>query len=312
MCGELWLAHRRWAGDGGSSPRVRGTRIRYSCGSEYPRFIPACAGNSRVCQWIECHCTGSSPRVRGTRAAGLDRQFRVRFIPACAGNSWTSWTTSMSSTVHPRVCGELVAVTDTGASRCGSSPRVRGTPRCRRLLWESGRFIPACAGNSSLSCPPLSIVSGSSPRVRGTRPQQAQDSESERFIPACAGNSGFLSLLILEPPVHPRVCGELVRLVDVNMRTFGSSPRVRGTQPTLPGMAVELAVHPRVCGELHVLSSLTLAVSGSSPRVRGTPGNKSQVDVRVRFIPACAGNSLVVRPQPARGRGSSPRVRGTR
>ena len=72
-----------------------------------PRFIPACAGNSkisaidaaggavhpRVCgeQMLlsspASTRAGSSPRVRGTATGGEDAIVVHRFIPACAGNS---------------------------------------------------------------------------------------------------------------------------------------------------------------------------------------------------------------------------------
>jgi len=86
VCGER-AVNSAIAGLGhGSSPRVRGTRIRSCRRSFQPRFIPACAGNamksspptagkpvhprvcgerSRVNAILVAH-NGSSPRVRGT------------------------------------------------------------------------------------------------------------------------------------------------------------------------------------------------------------------------------------------------------
>ena len=110
----------------GSSPRVRGTGPGSDRSEGRHRFIPACAGNSRVRTSGFVHSkvhprvcgeqsedrsdcfrhAGSSPRVRGT----ADRNFRgwllKRFIPACAGNSTTTSTAGTSKPVHPRVCGE--------------------------------------------------------------------------------------------------------------------------------------------------------------------------------------------------------------
>ena len=46
VCGELG-AVARWSKVGdGSSPRVRGTRLRFEDDAVVVRFIPACAGNS--------------------------------------------------------------------------------------------------------------------------------------------------------------------------------------------------------------------------------------------------------------------------
>ena len=112
----------------GSSPRVRGTRHRRADRPVLGRFIPACAGNSPSRARARPRWPGSSPRVRGTPLAPQQGQLPLRFIPACAGNSASPVPTTGSTTVHPRVCGEL--------------PSPAG---CRR---RSRRFIPACAGNS--------------------------------------------------------------------------------------------------------------------------------------------------------------------
>ena len=138
------------ANSGAVHPRVCGELSGAESGrSMAHRFIPACAGNStrhvrhrsarsvhpRVCGELlldaieDAVNDGSSPRVRGTRhRCGSERQ-RNRFIPACAGNSATPWLTVRSKTVHPRVCGELFTAAFSACWRCGSSPRVRGTPR---------------------------------------------------------------------------------------------------------------------------------------------------------------------------------------
>ncbi len=91
----------------GSSPRVRGTPPNSACRRSSSRFIPACAGNSRlptasvfrrsvhprvygelVYDLSEAMVrTGSSPRVRGTPQTQVTGGAYDRFIPACAGNS---------------------------------------------------------------------------------------------------------------------------------------------------------------------------------------------------------------------------------
>ena len=90
------------------------------------------------------------------------------------------------------------------------------------------RFIPACAGNSSVDAPPATRTAvhprvcgeqptqlferqkdiGSSPRVRGTGHRVHQNLSRFRFIPACAGNRVVVLSNIGRFPVHPRVCGE--------------------------------------------------------------------------------------------------------
>ena len=150
VCGELIFSPIDHTRQFGSSPRVRGTprcvchrdatppvhpRV---CGELHDarsrrqtglRFIPACAGNSRSTTTPKSGVSGSSPRVRGTRPPSVAVLVAPRFIPACAGNSSSRRTRCVRRSVHPRVCGELLA---------------RSCP----ALGER-RFIPACAGNSA-------------------------------------------------------------------------------------------------------------------------------------------------------------------
>ena len=196
-----------------------------------------------------------------------------------------------SGTVHPRVCGEL--------ARHGG------------LRQTTGRFIPACAGNSPPAVAASGVRDGSSPRVRGTPYGATSSMASCRFIPACAGNSPRAGTATRRSTVHPRVCGELATARGISPRAAGSSPRVRGTPgwrssppararfiPACAGNSCARttrrcgsSVHPRVCGELG-----------------GRHGHRR---VPVRFIPACAGNSPIVSLHADEARGSSPRVRGT-
>ena len=169
MCGELHHAAADDAATGGSSPRVRGTPGHVADGLGELRFIPACAGNSlgglddgrrdavhpRVCGELETGqllarlAYGSSPRVRGTREERGRAGAPERFIPACAGNSISQARSAPTSTVHPRVCGELASKATSAARIAGSSPRVRGTPKRLPIVGGARRFIPACAGNSA-------------------------------------------------------------------------------------------------------------------------------------------------------------------
>ena len=152
---------------------------------------------------------GSSPRVRGTRPDVYGLARTVRFIPACAGNTRSRTIMRSQRTVHPRVCGEHSATSLCASALIGSSPRVRGTRLLRRGGLANRRFIPACAGNTSIT-PPMTFCSavhprvcgehlswlvfprrgsGSSPRVRGTHVERIENPCSVRFIPACAGNT---------------------------------------------------------------------------------------------------------------------------
>ena len=355
----------------GSSPRVRGTRLRQPRFAENVRFIPACAGNTespipgswrapvhpRVCgehrrsRTLSKPPGGSSPRVRGTHRSGCLRRRRSRFIPACAGNTRTSPPSRARPTVHPRVCGEHPKAQSSRESRDGSSPRVRGTRR-RSGCWRCRSTVhPRVCGEHSRVRGDAHAGDGSSPRVRGTRGVDEIGTVLDRFIPACAGNTAPISTIPERWTVHPRVCGEHIGGRNGAAKQFGSSPRVRGTQPPeaprrrsarfIPACAGNTErsrrrprsppVHPRVCGEHRLNRPSGCVKSGSSPRVRGTRTDGHGGTGRVRFIPACAGNTLegvfgkhflpvhprvcgehqVFRSSLQASAGSSPRVRGT-
>ena len=254
----------------GSSPRVRGTRLRQPRFAENVRFIPACAGNTespipgswrapvhpRVCgehrrsRTLSKPPGGSSPRVRGTHRSGCLRRRRSRFIPACAGNTRYLPVAPLRLAVHPRVCGE----------------------HCREI-----------------HC--LVHTVGSSPRVRGTRNKHANKFAIRRFIPACAGNTRTSPPSRARPTVHPRVCGEHPKAQSSRESRDGSSPRVRGTRRRSGCWRCRSTVHPRVCGEHSRVRGDAHAGDGSSPRVRGTRNDLVGGLDPLRFIPACAGNT---------------------
>ena len=232
---------------------------------------------------------GSSPRVRGTPGS-------PRPSPP-------------NPAVHPRVCGELGGARECAPAGDGSSPRVRGTPNRPSRHAAANRFIPACAGNSTgrsgraphravhpRVCGELVVAhtanlrgNGSSPRVRGTRRRCATSRPGRRFIPACAGNSGRSTGCRQAAPVHPRVCGELMRAFRPAAIACGSSPRVRGT------LAPD-------CRPLLHNRFIPACAGNSRPPLRPPLSGR-------RFIPACAGNSGAPRRR-RRRRSVHPRVCG--
>ena len=248
VCGERPHASTLRVAEIGSSPRVRGTRSVGQPLVAQSRFIPACAGNAparpssrpappvhpRVCgeraiaDEIAGNASGSSPRVRGTPSARQSGKGNGRFIPACAGNACRSTIRRGRWAVHPRVCGERAENELIRRVDDGSSPRVRGTRRSKRVGRRRQRFIPACAGNAQEAGWHRRIWSvhprvcgeradprtqrrarcGSSPRVRGTRSHLCHPPCRFRFIPACAGNAIAGRTWKMTLTVHPRVCGE--------------------------------------------------------------------------------------------------------
>ena len=127
---------------------------------------PRVCGEHRKLQGELVVLNGSSPRVRGTRICPPPRCFPQGFIPACAGNTCGRLKPNACKPVHPRVCGEHKTQPATAATGTGSSPRVRGTPTVKSVLRIHRRFIPACAGNTTV-IRPLACLSPVHPRVCG-------------------------------------------------------------------------------------------------------------------------------------------------
>ena len=192
----------------------------------------------------------------------------------------------------------------------GSSPRLRGTGFDNVRSNPCPRFIPAPAGNRSISVmgavrPPVhpracgeqsrrltdvAMTVGSSPRLRGTDVEPGTELVQCRFIPAPAGNRPAPDRPAGPRTVHPRACGEQVPLRCMRRSCVGSSPRLRGTVPgeLLARLRVRFipapagnrcrlrtswawkAVHPRACGEQARLRRPSSFSCGSSPRLRGT------------------------------------------
>ncbi len=149
VCGEHSSGKKDSTRLTGSSPRLRGTRNTRGGKGSNSRFIPASAGNTsasasrsnsssvhpRVCgehgasKKPDADAGGSSPRLRGTLHGEVSEGGQDRFIPASAGNTTLDRSVGSAGSVHPRVCGEHIAIDAIFPDQCGSSPRLRGTPR---------------------------------------------------------------------------------------------------------------------------------------------------------------------------------------
>ena len=215
----------------------------------------------------------------------------------------------------------------------GSSPRARGTGRCRDGGWWVDRFIPASAGNGFTVPPAIEMRSvhprergerraryviyyanaGSSPRARGTGARVIAAAAAWRFIPASAGNGRVAELWPKLTTVHPRERGERELDAAQDALKTGSSPRARGTAVGVglgpfgcrfipasagngywPGVrSASRPVHPRERGERPARKHGTPANRGSSPRARGTVRQIIRDNGESRFIPASAGNGIM-------------------
>ena len=233
---------------GGSSPRVWGTRA--SCGSRQNAcwFIPTRVGNTAgFAGWVLCgpvhpHAcgehvfrhpaqlcqVGSSPRVWGTRLLPYCMRPAARFIPTRVGNTSQTSPRTLVGTVHPHACGEHKHHISPDSWQHGSSPRVWGTPTIYAREFNRLRFIPTRVGNTADS--PTNIAAqtvhphacgehtsrnlicvsfhGSSPRVWGTHIETLSRARKNRFIPTRVGNTGLEKALSVFKAVHPHACGE--------------------------------------------------------------------------------------------------------
>ena len=375
----------------GSSPRMRGTLGAKWFGRRKAGIIPAHAGNTdasitqealrgdhpRACgehynlMFDMQTLMGSSPRMRGTRRDFPSPPPLLGIIPAHAGNTRLDLNYFRGERDHPRACGEHGFLKLNFLRDQGSSPRMRGTRLMTSCIMLAPGIIPAHAGNTNTetvredarrdhprACGEHSVCvvvtsgdTGSSPRMRGTLGPVKADANSLGIIPAHAGNTLWRVLRGVSVGDHPRACGEHWACAWVAFRSWGSSPRMRGTPHSKLGNPVNFGIipahagnthghiiggvnrgdHPRACGEHAGISLHDQGATGSSPRMRGTPRRPHRRFAHDGIIPAHAGNTcgglrctMSTRDHPracgehfnqlylsAQKKGSSPRMRGT-
>ena len=206
-CGANFKTWVKQTENHGSSPRMRGKRVRARASATRARIIPAHAGQThrmqrgfmagpdhpRACG-ANVHTAyqlrfpaGSSPRMRGKRLHDRCHRQRGRIIPAHAGQTDCRFDGVAGSADHPRACGANQAPGNVSPSSCGSSPRMRGKRGADIAIPSALRIIPAHAGQTL------------SPPVHRPRPAD-----------------------------HPRACGANHAGNGVMGGTAGSSPRMRG------------------------------------------------------------------------------------
>jgi len=142
----------------------------------------------------------------------------------------------------------------------------------------------------ALPAPPVPVIFCS--RLRGTLELAKAALLKFRFIPACAGNAPDPAERLIVAPVHPRVCGERVKIKVAAEMYPRFIPACAGNAHKRHRGNDRHAVHPRVCGERVDAGSHARDTFGSSPRVRGTQMQAVGAQYQARFIPACAGNAF--------------------
>ena len=159
---------------------------------------------------------------------------------------------------------------------------------------------------------PSSVPLGSPPRMRGKAANACSTGRAAGITPAYAGKRFCLSMSVVSPKNHPRVCGEKVRGYVKIWNEWGSPPRMRGKArrprrvPRPLGITPAYAGksrrkqgktgqpedHPRVCGEKLLLPRQTSLVRGSPPRMRGKVFAPNSFLLFCRITPAYAGKRL--------------------
>ena len=150
VCGENRRSRPRLERDSGTSPRMRGKRLKRAEGVLFDGNIPAYAGKTHgVC--VNVWRRREHPRVCGeNHAANFGRAHGARNIPAYAGKTLAKISSAGRSEEHPRVCGENTVVDYCYAGRRGTSPRMRGKRILPMVADTTRRNIPAYAGKTWL------------------------------------------------------------------------------------------------------------------------------------------------------------------
>ena len=92
---------------------------------------------------------GSSPRMWGTLICRDGLGSDLRIIPTYVGNTPSMSLIPSDTTDHPHVCGEHLIPLATALHRCGSSPRMWGTPTAYLAFQICTRIIPTYVGNTT-------------------------------------------------------------------------------------------------------------------------------------------------------------------
>ena len=130
----------------------------------------------------------------------------------------------------------------------GIIPAYAGSTFCRRILFFGTRDHPRVCGEHAKKRILDEAITGSSPRMRGAPRNTDRRGFRQGIIPAYAGSTGPQRGLRFDDGDHPRVCGEHLVLDTRDLRTSGSSPRMRGALPTISCICVVIGIIPAYAG----------------------------------------------------------------
>ena len=292
---------------------------------------------------------GLSPRGRGNRPDhGLQPGY-PRSIPAWAGQPSPITAYPRTMAVYPRVGGATVSDHRIPSHYGGLSPRGRGNRSTPRQSAQTGRSIPAWAGQPGVvglyrspwevyprvggatprRVPPAPRNHGLSPRGRGNRTVVAKFATLGGSIPAWAGQPVAGGAGHPREQVYPRVGGATEWQLLQFHGGRGLSPRGRGNrmatttvpwgsrsipawagQPTGSRLTTGLSkVYPRVGGATGFRPDQAFYGGGLSPRGRGNPPSSLEAPLPRGSIPAWAGQPWQTGPSQPR-KSVYPRVGG--
>ena len=193
----------------GLSPRGRGKLSPCFQCAEFPRSIPAWAGET---------------------AASPPRGCRVAVYPRVGGGNWQFVVElAFSNGLSPRGRGKPIGRAS-GKGVGGSIPAWAG----ETVLVTEGnphiRVYPRVGGGNHPNLSALMKAAGLSPRGRGKPASSARQCQRPGSIPAWAGETYGAGAVLGGREVYPRVGGGNVGLWGVTIRVGGLSPRGRGKQ----------------------------------------------------------------------------------
>ena len=148
---------------------------------------------------------------------------------------------------------------------------MRGNRGLRGMAYESGRSIPAYAGEPQTAtgcrwslwvyprvcggtwptCSKRKPAGGLSPRMRGNRPRGWRGRRDCRSIPAYAGEPQAVYQRRMMLEVYPRVCGGTIPPGHSPCPRAGLSPRMRGNPVGGSNIAPDGRSIPAYAGEPH-------------------------------------------------------------